>query len=114
MVNYETQGIITTGETVGWKALTSLTKRSGVRIPIKALVASRRWPVLGKCAWCVVFAFMPRGDAGISPAVLGYPAWVCVLPNLTKANPPPIKKKRSLLFCWLLKMHTVPQIRRKR
>ncbi|KAL6185119.1 hypothetical protein ACLB2K_041254 [Fragaria x ananassa] len=65
----------TTGETVGWKALTSLTKRSGVRIPIKALVASRRWPLLGKCAWCVVFAFMPRGDAGISPAVLGYPAW---------------------------------------
>ena len=50
--------------------------------------------MLGKCAWCVVFAFMPRGDAGISPAVLGYPAWVCVLPNLTKANPP-IKKKRK-------------------
>ncbi|KAL6220109.1 hypothetical protein ACLB2K_007866 [Fragaria x ananassa] len=69
---------LTTGETVGWKTLTSLTKRSGVRIPIKALVASRRWPVLGKCAWCVVFAFMPRGDAGISPAVLGYPAWAYV------------------------------------
>ena len=88
-------GELTTGETVGWKTLTSLTKRSGVRIPIKALVASRRWPVLGKCAWCVVFAFMPRGDAGISPAVLGYPAWVCVLPNLTKANPPIKKKKKT-------------------
>ena len=52
--------------------------------------------MLGKCAWCVVFAFMPRGDAGISPAVLGYPAWVCVGLPLGLVNTKPIENRPKI------------------